>query len=227
MQAGGRQGQQRVARLNIFPCEQFFAVDYTDDEACQIVLARRIKARHFRSFAADERAASFAAGAAHALDELLDHLRLEFTHRQIIEEEERLGALHQDVIDAVIDQVATNRGVHAHGHSHFQFRPDSIGAGDQHRLFPFFVVEGEQCAEVADAAKHAGSKRAAGVMPDALLGFIGDGDIYTGIGVFHNRRDPCSVFREGATQRWNEALRRRVRNRMPNQEPAEHQNRKM
>ena len=196
MQAGRRQSEQGVARLDIFAGEELLAVDGADDEAGQIILAWRVKTGHFRGFPADERAAGFAAGAAHAFHELLDHWRLELAHGQVVEEKERLGALHQDVVDAVIDQVAANGRMHAHGHGHFEFCADAIGARNQHRLFPFFVVQREQRAEAPDAAKDSGSKRAAGMMPDALLGFLGDGDIDTGIGVFHRQRDSTSVFRD-------------------------------
>jgi hypothetical protein len=34
------------------------------------------------------------------------------------------------------------------------------------------------------------------MMPDALLGFLGDSDIDTGIGVFHRQGDPYSVLRD-------------------------------
>ncbi len=185
MQAGGRQGDQRVARLDIFAGKQFFALDGADDETSKIVLTGRIKTGHFGSFTANERAAGFAARAAHALDELLDDVGLELAHGEIVEEKERLGALDENVVDAVIDEIAADGGVDAHGHGDFEFGADAIGAGDQHGLSPFFAIEGKERAEAANAAENARSESMAGVMPDALLGFLSDGDIDTGIGVFH------------------------------------------
>ena len=152
MQAGRRQSEQRVAGLDLLAGEKFLAVHDADNKACEVVFARRIEAGHFRGFATNERAARFAAGTAHAFDKLLDHLRLELAHREIVEEKQRLGALHEDVVDAVIDEVAADGGVHAHGHGHFEFRAHAIGAGDQHRLFPFLVVESKERAKAADAA---------------------------------------------------------------------------
>src|SRR5262249_4907218 len=150
------------------------------DETGKIVLAGRIKAGHFGGFAADERAAGFAAGAAHSFDELLDHLRLELAHGEIVEEEKRFGALPQNIVDAVIDEVAADGRMDAHGDGDFELGADAIGAGHEHRLFPFLVVEGEECAEIPDAAEDAGSERAGSVMADALLGFVSDRDIDTG-----------------------------------------------
>src|SRR5712671_4027859 len=139
----------------------------------------------FRS--ADEGASSFAAGAAHAFDELLDDLRVELAHRKVVKEKERLRALHENVVDAVTHEVAADGGVYAHSHGDFELGADAVRAGDQHGLFPLFTVEREERAEAADAAEHTGSKGAAGVVADSLLCVVGDGDIDSGIGVFHER----------------------------------------
>ena len=84
------------------------AVDDANDESREIVLAGRVEPGHFRRLAADQRAAGFATGPAHAVHELLDHLRLKLAHRQIVQKKQRLGALHEDVVHAVIDEVAAN-----------------------------------------------------------------------------------------------------------------------
>ena len=79
----------------------------------------------------------------------------------------------------MIDQIAADGGMNAHGHGNFQFCADTIGAGNKYRLFPFFGVEREERAETSDAAENAGRKSAAGMMPDALLGVVGDGDVHS------------------------------------------------
>src|SRR6267142_2903884 len=106
METGGGQSEQRVAGLDVFSGEKFLAFDGADDESGEIVFARGIKTGHFRSLAANEGAPGFAARAAHAFDKLLDDLRIKLSHRQVIEKKKRLGALHKNVIDAVIDEVA-------------------------------------------------------------------------------------------------------------------------
>jgi len=111
MQAGGRQRDQSVSGLDTLAGEKILAFDGADDEACQIVFAGWIKSGHLRGFAADEGAAGFAARAAHAFDELLDDLRIELAHGQVVEEKQRLRALHENIVDAVIDEVAANSGV--------------------------------------------------------------------------------------------------------------------
>ena len=187
VQAGRREREQSVSGLDALAGQKIFALDGANDKAREIVFAGRIEAGHLRGFAADEGAAGFAAGEAHAFDELLDNLRIELAHREVVEEKERLRALDENVIDAVIHEVAADGGMNSHGHGDFEFCAYAVRAGDQHGLFPLFPVEREERAEAADAAEHAGSKGAAGVVADSLLRVVGDGDIDSGIGVFHVR----------------------------------------
>src|SRR4029077_1849721 len=98
-----------------FSGEKFLALNHADDKARQIVFAGRIKSRHLSRFAADERAAGFAAGAAHAFDDLLDYRGIEHSHREVIQKKKGRGALDENVVDAMIDEVAADCGVHAHG----------------------------------------------------------------------------------------------------------------
>ena len=168
-----------------FPVEKFFSLDHADDKARKIIFSGRIKSRHLGGFAANQRASGFTAGAAHALNKLVDNRRVKFPHRKVIEEKKRRGALDENVVDAMIDEVAADGGVHAHCHGDFQLGADAIGARNENRLFPLLVVEREERAETADTAEDAAGESAVGVMPDALLHFVGDSDVHSGVGVFH------------------------------------------
>src|SRR5271165_4041987 len=153
MQAGGWKCEQRVAGFDGFSIEDLFSLNDADNKARKIVFAGRIEAGHFRGFAANQSAAGFAARAAHAFDELLDHRRIEFPHGEVVEKEKRRRALNKNVVYAMIDEIAAHGGVHAHGHGDFEFRADTVGARNKNRLFPLFVVEGEERAETADTAE--------------------------------------------------------------------------
>src|SRR5258708_34216393 len=118
----------------------------------------------------------------------LQQLRADFIS-DVGEEEQRVGAMDENVVDAVIDEVAADGGVHAHGHGDLEFCADAIRAGNEHGLFPFFAVAREESAEPANAAENPGSERAAGMVADALLGVIRDGNIHSGIGIFHEKPD--------------------------------------
>src|SRR6266853_6128890 len=189
VQPGGGQRNQSVPGLDAFAGKKFFAFDSADDKACEIILAGRIEAGHLGGLTADEGAAGPAARAAHAFDKLLDEVGIEFPHREVVEEKQRLRALDENVVDAVIDEVAADGGMDFHGHGDFELGADAIRAGDEHGLFPLFAVEREERAETADAAENAGSESAAGMVADALLGVIRDGDIHSGIGIFHEKPD--------------------------------------
>ena len=82
-----------------------FALDGADDKSGQIVIALRIDVPASRPFRRRSARSPLLRGAAHAFDKLLDHSRIELAHRHIVEEEERLGALRENVVDAVINDV--------------------------------------------------------------------------------------------------------------------------
>ena len=87
----------------------------------------------------------------------------------------------------MIDEVRADSGVHAHSHGDFELGPHAVRARDEHRLSPFLAVERKKRAETADTAEYAGSERAAGMVANSLLRVIRDGDIHSGIGIFHER----------------------------------------
>ena len=90
------------------------ALDDADREADQVELARLHGAGVLGHLAADQRAAGLAAALGHALDELLDVVGVELADRDVVEEEQRLGALADEVVDAHGDQVDAD-GVEAAG----------------------------------------------------------------------------------------------------------------
>ena len=81
------------------------AVDKADDKAGKVVLAVGVEPRHLGGLAAEQRAPVFAAGLCHAADDLLGHFGRQPARGQVVEEEQRTGALHQDVVDAVVHQI--------------------------------------------------------------------------------------------------------------------------
>ena len=63
-----------------------------------------------------------------ALNDRLDYFRFENPGTDIIQEEQGLGSLDQNVVDAMIDQIVTDRVVFTQGESHFKLGSDSVGA---------------------------------------------------------------------------------------------------
>ena len=85
------------------------ALDDADGEADEVELARLHGAGVLGHLAADERAAGLPAALGHAFDELLDVVGVEPADGDVVEEEQRLGALAHEVVDAHGDEVDADR----------------------------------------------------------------------------------------------------------------------
>ena len=154
--------------------------DDADDESGDVVLAVGVETRHLGGLAADERTAVFTAGARNAGDHLLGDVGRESAGREIVQEEERLGALHEDVVDAVVDEIAADGVVPAGHEGDLELRADAVGARHQHRLPIALAVETEQPAERADLREHARRERRPRERLDAPDGFIAGVDVDAG-----------------------------------------------
>ena len=80
-------------------------LDRADREAGEVVVAVPVVLRHLGGLAPDQRAAGLPAALDDALDQRLRGRRLELARGEIVEEEQRLGAVHQEIVDAHGDQV--------------------------------------------------------------------------------------------------------------------------
>ena len=113
--------------------------------------------------------------------------RRELAGGEIVEEEQRLGALHQDVVDAHRHQVDADGVVAVELERQLQLGADAVGAGNQHRLLEF-LGNLDQRAEAADARQHFGAHGALGQRLDALDQGIAGVDIDAGIFVGNGRQ---------------------------------------
>ena len=91
----------------------FALVHDAHDEAGQVVVVGRVRPRHLRGLAADERAAELGAGPGEAGDDGLDADGVHLPEGDVVEEEERRRALHEDVVHAVGHEVVAHGVVHA------------------------------------------------------------------------------------------------------------------
>jgi transposase-like protein len=98
---------------------------------------------------------------------------------------ERRGALHGDVVDAVVDQVGADGVVHAELEGDLELGAHAVGGADQDGVLPALQVEPEERAEAADAAQHIAVKGLLRQVLDALLGAVAAGDVHAGVGVGH------------------------------------------
>ena len=121
----------------------------------------------------------------HPADNRFGDVRRQPSGREVIEKEERLGALHEDVVDAVVDQIDAD-GVMARRHERdLQLGADAIRARDEDRLAIASGLDAEQTAEGADVREDAGRKRRTGQRTNPPDGFVARIDVNTGGFVIH------------------------------------------
>ena len=113
VQAAAREADEHVALAHAPGAEHPLLLHTPDDEAREVVVGRRVQPGHLGGLAAHQRAAVLAAPRRDARDHRLDRRRHERAERDVIEEEQRRGALHEDVVHAVVDEVVPDRVVAA------------------------------------------------------------------------------------------------------------------
>ena len=166
-----------------------------DREADEVELARVHGAGVLGHLAADEGAAGLPAPEGDALDELLDVVGVELAHRDVVEEEQRLGALAHDVVDAHGDEVDADRVEAAGGLRDERLGADAVGGATQHGVGVAVLGEREQPAEAADVADDLGPERRPHLRLDALDGVLAGGDADPGVLVARPHAYPASVDR--------------------------------
>ncbi len=142
-----------------------------------------VHAGHFGGLAADQRAAGLPAAFGDAADDRRALVRIELAGGEIVEEEQRLGALHDDVVDAHGDEVDADRVVLARVDGDLQLGADAVIGGDQHRVGEARRLEVEQAAEAADLAIGARPPGRAHQRLDLLDHEIAGIDVDAGLGI--------------------------------------------
>src|SRR6202011_1390706 len=122
-------------------------LDDADDEAGDVVLAVGVEAGHLRGLPADEGAAVLTASTRDPGDHLLGDRRRQTSGREVVEKEQRLGALNEDVVDAVVDQVRADRVVAPRHERDLQLRADAVRARYEDRFAVPIAVQPEEPAE--------------------------------------------------------------------------------
>ncbi len=131
MRAGGGQAEEDVARPDAGFRQKSAALDGADRKAGEIIIGAGVKARHFGGLAADQRRAGLEAARRDALDDGARDRAVEPAGRVIIEEEQGLGALHDEIVDAHGDEVDADRVVESRFDRDFDLGADAVIGGDE------------------------------------------------------------------------------------------------
>ena len=152
------QPDQHVAHGNVAVGQNFAALDGPDGKAREIVIARLIHPRHLGRFATDERTPRLAASFRNPRDDLTRYGRVELSHREVVEKEQRFGALNDKIVDAHRDEIDANRGVLTAIDRDFEFRPDAVIRRNENGVAKTGPFQIEKTAEASEV--HIGSRSA-------------------------------------------------------------------
>ena len=181
-QSGGGQADEDVALPHGSRVEDPVDRDAADEEAGQVVGARGVHPRHLRRLAAEERAAVHLARVGDRADHPAEDLRLERGRREVVKEEQRIGAHREGVVHAVVDEIGSDALVPIEQPRELELRPDAVGGRDEHGVG---AGQPEQAGERADVAEHLGSLRRADPLADARERVLGSRDVHAGLPVVH------------------------------------------
>ncbi len=149
MDAAGGQPENDVAGGDILSGQDLAALGGADGEAGEVVVLAGIHARHFGRLAADQRASRLPAAFGDACHDVAAGAHVELAGGEVVEEEQRLGALDHEVVDAHRDKVDPDGVVLAGRYGDLQLGADAVGAGDEDRVLVAGGLEVEQGAESA------------------------------------------------------------------------------
>ena len=158
-------------------------LECTPDEAREIVVLVVIHAGHLGRLAADQRATRDAAALGDALDDGGAGLDVELAGGEIVEEEQRLGALDDQVVDAHGDEGGADVVMAAGGDGDLQLGADPVGRGDQQGIAVAELSQVEERAEAAEAGGAAAPRGRPGERLDRLDQRVAGVDVDTGLSV--------------------------------------------
>ena len=134
MDTGRGEAEQHVTGRDLVTRELFSAFDRADAEAREVIIAGRIHPRHLRRLAADQRAARDLAAFRNPRDHALGDPVLQLAGGEIVKEEQRLGALHDQIVDAHCDQINADSIVPVMLDRELELGAYTIIGGDQQRI---------------------------------------------------------------------------------------------
>ena len=152
----------------------------TDREPREVVITLAVHPGHLRGLPSHQGAAGLVAARGDPGDHLPPLVWVELAGSEIIQEEQRLGALNHDVVDTHRHQIDADRVMDSGLDRNFQLCADAIGAGHEDRIGKPRRFQVEQCAEAAEAAHHSWPIRGPRERLDRLHQRIGSLDVHAG-----------------------------------------------
>ncbi len=136
--------------------------------------------RHLGGFPPDQRTASLLTPRGDPADHAGGGIDIQLAGGVVVEEEQRLGALNHQIVDAHRHQIDADGVMALQIHRQAQLGADAIGAGDQYRL-AVFLRQRTQRAKATESSHHLGT---ASLLDDSLNPVdqgIARIDVYSGV----------------------------------------------
>ena len=144
-----------IAGMYVAAVHDAILLDDAEAESGEVEVLARIDPGHFGALASDQRRARDLAAPGDSLDHHLGGRQLEPAHGQVVQEQDRLGALREHVVRAHRHQIDPDRLVARRLHRQSKFGSDAVRGGDQHRASVTVGRQPVQRCEPADPADHA------------------------------------------------------------------------
>ena len=202
MRAGRGNADQHVTLGHGRAVQQLVLLDGGHREAGQVVFPGGVHVRHFRRLAADQRTAGLHAAFSDTADHRRGGVHVQLAGGKVVQEEQRLGALYQHIVDTHGHQVDADGVVPAQLLGQLELGTDAVGAGHQHRL-AVLAGQVEQRAKPAQSAHHFRTEAALDQRFDALHQGIASVDVDTSITVGEGRVARSRTGHGGHTVRNN------------------------
>ena len=180
MNAGGLQCNQHIACLLAGGIHDLLLVHNADCKTCKVVLVNRIETRHFSSFAAHQCAAGLYTAVSDTGYDGCDLFRIVLADCNVIEEELRLCAAADDVIDTHCHTIDTNSIMLVHQERKLELGADTVGTRYKYRLLNTGQVRLEQTTKAADAGQNTRNVGLCDMLLHELDCLIAGCDVYAG-----------------------------------------------
>ncbi len=182
MNAGACQPENGIARHHAMR-QQPAAFRRANREAGKVVVVVVVEARHLGGLPPNQRTTGLVATRRDPGDHLPRLPRIQLAGGEVVEEEQRFGALHHDVVDAHRHQIDADRVVDAGFDRDLELGADAVGGRDQHWIDEPRRLQIEQGAEATQSTHHTRPVRRPGQRLDRLDQGIGRRDIDAGSAV--------------------------------------------
>ena len=149
---GRGQADHVVARAHGRAVDQPVALDDADARGREVELVLAVDTRQLSGLATDQRNSRSPADLGRTLDELCDLLEVDVVRSHVVEQDQRVGAAGDHVVDAVRGHVGAAGAQRSSMAGHHRLRPDRVRRGSQQ---PMLVQRVETC-ERPEAARARG-----------------------------------------------------------------------